>query len=264
VLAKKAPPDSTAMALQGGAGGAALPAYRYNLAMVTVLQNEAPFLPEWLEYHMLYTVGVEHFYLYDDGSTDELAATLAPYVAADLVTLTNVSNLAPLPTTTEVPLEECDDDPTRMENMMPRWLDAAGRCVKRLPFPQQVAVVYHATRTYGQLARWMAFFDVDEFVRLSPRYDSIHSVLEHIGATAAQGNGLGNGSLQLVGLLLDSSVMLPRRANDTKPPPRGALLTSHFVRQLHSSLLPPGKMRFKCVVRPAWVHPKRYGAIHRI
>ena len=216
-----------------GAGGKAQNTYRYNLAMVTVLQNEAPFLPEWLEYHMLYTVGVEHFYLYDDGSTDELAATLAPYVAADLATLTNVSSLAPLPTTTEIPLEECHDGHTRMENEMPRWLDAAGRCIKRLPFPQQVAVVYHATRTYGHLARWMAFFDVDEFVRLSPRYASIHRVLEDIGATAAQGDGLGNGSLQLVGLLLDSSVMLPRSANDTKPPPSGALLTSHFVRQLH-------------------------------
>ena len=88
-----------------GAGGEAPPAYRYNLAMVTVLQNEAPFLPEWLEYHALYTVGVEHFYLYDDGSTDELAATLAPYLAAGLATLTNVSSLSPLPTTMEVPFE---------------------------------------------------------------------------------------------------------------------------------------------------------------
>ena len=88
-----------------GAGGEAPPAYRYNLAMVTVLQNEAPFLPEWLEYHALYTVGVEHFYLYDDGSTDELAATLAPYLAAGLATLTNVSSLSPLPTTVEVPFE---------------------------------------------------------------------------------------------------------------------------------------------------------------
>ena len=73
-----------------------------------------------------------------------------------------------------------------------------------------------------------------------------------------------NGSLQLVGLLLDSGVMLPRRANDTRPPPKGALLTSHFVRQLHASLLPPAKTRFKCVVQPAWVHPTRYGTIHRV
>ena len=93
-----------AMAMSG-AGGEAPPAYRYNLAMVTVLQNEAPFLPEWLEYHALYTVGVEHFYLYDDGSTDELAATLAPYLAAGLATLTNVSSLSPLPTAMEVLFE---------------------------------------------------------------------------------------------------------------------------------------------------------------
>ena len=37
------------------------------------------------------------------------------------------------------------------------------------------------------------------FVRLSPRYDSVHRVLEHIVTMASQGNGLGNGSLQLVG-----------------------------------------------------------------
>ena len=38
-----------------------------------------------------------------------------------------------------------------------------------------------------------------------------------------QEGGLRNRSLQLAGLLLDSSVMLPRRANDTRPPPRGEL-----------------------------------------
>ena len=163
------------------------PQVRYNLAMATVLQNEAPFLPEWLEYHMLYTVGVEHFYLYDDGSTDELAATLAPYVAKELVTLTNVSSLAPLPATTEVPFAECSASRELKDEEMPRWLEG-GRCTKRLPFPQQVAVVHHATRTYGHLTRWMAFLDVDEFVRLSPRYDSVHRVLEHVVAMAAQAN----------------------------------------------------------------------------
>ena len=32
-----------------GAAGKAPPGYRYNLVMATVVQNEAPFLPEWLE-----------------------------------------------------------------------------------------------------------------------------------------------------------------------------------------------------------------------
>ena len=51
-----------------------------------------------------------------------------------------------------------------------------------------MATVYHATRTYGHLVRWMAFFDVDEFVRLSPRYTSLHSVLAHV-LDAAQALG---------------------------------------------------------------------------
>ena len=33
-----------------GAAGKVPPGYRYNLVMATVVQNEAPFLPEWLEY----------------------------------------------------------------------------------------------------------------------------------------------------------------------------------------------------------------------
>ena len=118
-------------------------------------------------------------------------------------------------------------------------------------------------RTYGALAQWMAFFDVDEFVKLSPQYASMHVVLERILAMPPRVQGNGS-SLRVVGMLVDSGVMLPRRANDTRPPPKGALLTSHFVRQLHMNLLPPAKTRFKCVVQPAWLHPERYGTIHRI
>ena len=50
----------------------AVAAGMYDLVMATVLQNEAPFLPEWMEYHLLPALGFEHFYLYDDGSTDDL------------------------------------------------------------------------------------------------------------------------------------------------------------------------------------------------
>ena len=43
-----------AMAMSGAAGKAP-PGYRYNLVMATVVQNEAPFLPEWLEYCTMLT-----------------------------------------------------------------------------------------------------------------------------------------------------------------------------------------------------------------
>lgn len=55
----------------------------YNLSICSMIQNEAPWLEEWLEYHLL--VGVEHFYLYDNESRDETNEVLAPYIERGLV-----------------------------------------------------------------------------------------------------------------------------------------------------------------------------------
>lgn len=57
--------------------------FRYNLAVVTVFKDEARYLEEWLNYHL--AAGVEHFYLYDDGSTDNPREVLEPYIEAELV-----------------------------------------------------------------------------------------------------------------------------------------------------------------------------------
>lgn len=57
--------------------------FPYDLAVVAILKNEAPYLKEWLDYHLL--AGVEHFYLYDNDSTDNQAEVVKPYVKAGLV-----------------------------------------------------------------------------------------------------------------------------------------------------------------------------------
>ena len=49
-----------------------------DLGIVTQFRDEAPYLSEWIEYHRL--VGVAHFWLYDDGSSDDWRSVLAPYV----------------------------------------------------------------------------------------------------------------------------------------------------------------------------------------
>lgn len=59
---------------------------RYRLAVCAIFREEAPFLEEWLRFH--HGVGVEHFYLYDNFSTDDFGAVLAPWVARGVVTLT--------------------------------------------------------------------------------------------------------------------------------------------------------------------------------
>ncbi|MBE8953783.1 MAG: glycosyltransferase family 92 protein [Quinella sp. 1Q7] len=59
--------------------------FPYDLAVTAIFKNEAPYLAEWLDYHLL--AGAEHFYLYNNDSSDNYAQVLAPYVAANLVTL---------------------------------------------------------------------------------------------------------------------------------------------------------------------------------
>ena len=58
----------------------------YDLAVVAILKNEAPYVMEWLDYHLL--AGVDHFYIYDNESPDNLKEILQPYIDAGIVTYT--------------------------------------------------------------------------------------------------------------------------------------------------------------------------------
>jgi hypothetical protein len=55
------------------------------LAACAVYRDEAPYLAEWLEFHLL--VGFERFYLYDNVSEDDHLAALAPYLEDGIVVL---------------------------------------------------------------------------------------------------------------------------------------------------------------------------------
>ena len=48
------------------------------LALATAYRDDAPYLREWIEFHRL--MGIERFFLYDNGSTDDHREVLAPYV----------------------------------------------------------------------------------------------------------------------------------------------------------------------------------------
>lgn len=49
----------------------------YELAVCTIFHNEAKYLAEWIEFHL--EQGVEHFYLYNNLSTDDFAEVLKPF-----------------------------------------------------------------------------------------------------------------------------------------------------------------------------------------
>ncbi len=57
----------------------------HSLSVTSIIKNE-PDILEWIEYHRL--VGVDHFYLYDNESTDGLEEKLKSYIDAGIVTYT--------------------------------------------------------------------------------------------------------------------------------------------------------------------------------
>lgn len=105
-----------------GAGACAPSEY---LAICAIMKNEGRYLLEWLEFHRL--VGVERFYLYDNGSTDNTVDLLRPWLDQDIVRL--------MP--------------------WPQFVADAN--------PQYLAYAHAAALTAGR-TRWLGCIDLDEFL----------------------------------------------------------------------------------------------------
>jgi hypothetical protein len=103
---------------------------KYNLVICAVFQDESFFMKEWIEYHRL--LGVEHFYLYNNLSTDHYQEILAPYIAEGLVDLYDWN----------VPTGNSQE---YMENL-------------------QKPVYIQACHQLRETASWIAFIDLDEFI----------------------------------------------------------------------------------------------------
>jgi len=59
--------------------------FAYELAIGAIFKDEGSYLEEWLRFH--HGVGVRHFYLYNDNSSDNYAEILAPWIDKGIVTL---------------------------------------------------------------------------------------------------------------------------------------------------------------------------------
>lgn len=64
----------------------------HKLAIAAIMKNEAEYLDEWLCFHIIQ--GVTHFYLFDNGSTDNTRKLLEPYIKKGFVTLFTFPGLA--------------------------------------------------------------------------------------------------------------------------------------------------------------------------
>lgn len=76
---------------------------RRGFAICAIFKDEAPHLGEWLAFHRL--MGVEHFFLYNNESSDEWQPVLAPYVAAGIAHVKDWT--IPRPITQATAYEDC-------------------------------------------------------------------------------------------------------------------------------------------------------------
>ena len=116
----------------------ALPIHRkpaVGLAVCAIFKDEAEYLPEWVTFHRL--MGVEEFYLYDNGSTDDWRRALGPELASGTVGVT------PWPAD---------------------------------PLVAQLSAYSHCLSRSRRRARWIAFLDIDEFL-FSPLWRPLPQVL---------------------------------------------------------------------------------------
>lgn len=107
------------------------------LAASTLFRNEQMYIREWIEFHRL--LGFDHFLLFNHNSTDNFQSEIQTYVSNGLVSVLDAIALYP---------QECDNLP----NVEHRYAKCQKVCFA------------HAIRYYQGRSRWLAIFDVDEFL----------------------------------------------------------------------------------------------------
>lgn len=103
--------------------------YKHDLAICVLIQDEAPYLKEWIEYHKL--LGVSHFYFFNNLSQDNYLEVLAPYIKDGSA--------------------EVKDIPIVADNFK-TYYDMQCQCFSDC-----------ITETQG-VCKWLAFIDIDEFL----------------------------------------------------------------------------------------------------
>ena len=120
-------------------GNRKVPDNKYYLVILAIFKNEKGAMKEWLEHHIGH--GVQHFYLIDDGSTDNPEEILKAYIDEGIVTMYD-------PTPRNVPYRQ------------------AGM------YKKVFSDIYAKNESY-----WVAIIDLDEFL-YSPKEKDIKKILE--------------------------------------------------------------------------------------
>lgn len=118
-----------------------------------MVHNEAEYIEEWVAYHML--LNVDHMYIYNDMSNDNIHEVLAPYVNQGFVSIIQWNKTMQ---TVDSVLVASDPPYTRSQR-----------------FGLADCVYNHASES-----EWFGIWDVDEFIVLNNSYPDIVSFLQSI------------------------------------------------------------------------------------
>ncbi|HSX10466.1 MAG TPA: glycosyltransferase family 92 protein [Chlamydiales bacterium] len=110
--------------------------YPHEFAICAMFKNEAPWLKEWIVFHHD-VIGFDHFYLYNNDSTDNYKEVLKPFIDKGVVELIEWSS--------SDPSHRLGDDIL----WYPYQIGAYNDCLKN--------------RALGK-AKWVGIFDIDEFL----------------------------------------------------------------------------------------------------
>jgi len=171
-------------------------AYQYNLAICAIFQNEARFLKEWLEFNIL--IGVEHFYLYNNYSTDNYLEILQPYIDTGIV--------------------DCMDWPYSQEGngVTDNQILAKEHCSNSISGTirgrAQTLAYNHCLDNIRGKVKWLIFIDIDEFL-FPVKCDSLYEFLkdyEEFAAVCATWIHYGTSNIDRIPdnkLLIESLIM---------------------------------------------------------
>jgi len=160
----------------------------YRMAICTMIKSEAEYLAEWIEYHLM--LHIDHFYFYNDGSTDNMHEVLQPYIDRGIVSIINWRNNRTVP--------------LLLVRLEPPFT-----------FNQRVALADCIYR-HQKEADWFGLWDIDEFLVLHDPYKDISQLIKGY----VEPNGWDN-------LQVPMTVFGPSN-HDAKP--KGLVIENYFLR----------------------------------
>lgn len=170
-------------------------------AICCVFKNEADWLKEWIEFHKL--IGVTHFYLYNNVSTDHYMDVLKPYLISG-----------------EVELFEFEETPLKTYH--------------------QIEIYNHAINISKGFTQWLAVVDTDEFIvpwETKNLITYLNGIPDYVGGVEIHWQTFGTSWVKSLspGELLIEKLVLRAHSNEVINKWFKSIVRPHYVKRWESA-----------------------------